>query len=176
MFNDGRRHHCSFSFIKLMDISTESGIGRIKFFRHAIYSRSEVGKLLLINFQTSQPEAGIALPLLEQPNIQIPYLTPAWTTSLRDFHALHNISVTLTDQGQSPSKSASDSYIINLQALLRYTMQQQRDINLVRQHLQVVTFSEMCDPSDLRKNLNIRCKDAVQWSSKRNYTTRGNQW
>jgi hypothetical protein len=154
-----------------MDISTESGIGRIKFFRHAIYFRSEVGKLLLINVQTSQLEAGIALPLLEQPN-----LTPTWTTSLQDFLALHNISVTLTDQGQSPSKSASDSYIMNLPALSRYTMQQQRDINLVRQHLQVVAFSEMCDPSDLRKNLNIRCKDAVQWSSKRNYTTRGNQW
>ena len=137
--------------LELMDISTESEIERIKFFRHAIYSQSEVGKLLLINVQTSQLESGISFPLLEQPKIQIPYLTPTWTTSLRDFLALHNISITLTDQIQSPSNTASDSFIMNLPALSRYTIQQQRDINLVRQHLQVVTLSDMCDPSDRRK-------------------------
>ena len=122
--------------LELIDISTESGIERISFFRHhAIYSQSNVGKLLLINVKTLQLEAGVEFPLLKQPTIHIPYLTTTWITSLRNFLALHNISITSTDQGPSPLKSSSNSYIMNLPALTQYTIRQQRDINLVCLHL-----------------------------------------
>ena len=115
----------------LYDLRSEVGIEAIKFFRNAIYSNSECGKLLRINLQYSQLEAGIGQALLEHPTIHISYLTPSWLISLRQFLYCHNLTILITDNFCPVLQSDSDQYIMQECHLSRYTAVQQRDINLV---------------------------------------------
>ena len=71
--------------LELYDLRTEVGIEAIKFFRDAIYANSETGKLLRLNMQYSQLEAGIGPLLLEHPDIHLSYLTPTWILSQRQY-------------------------------------------------------------------------------------------
>jgi hypothetical protein len=84
--------------LALYDVRTEMGIAQLKVLRNAIYNNSEVGKMIIISLKYSQIEAGIQQNLLEHPDITIPYLTPTWTTSLRQFLFQHNLAVTITDR------------------------------------------------------------------------------
>jgi hypothetical protein len=81
----------------LLDLRTESGIAMLQYFRHEVYGQTQVGQLLLIQLQTSQLESGIPYPLLEEPTRLIPYLTPNWVLSLRQFLSNHNLSITMTN-------------------------------------------------------------------------------
>ena len=71
--------------VNLLDLRTEGGIAMIEYFRHSIYSKGQVGDLFMIQRATSQLEAGIPQLLLEEPTISIPYLTPTWILSMRQF-------------------------------------------------------------------------------------------
>ena len=83
--------------LDLYDLRTEVGIESLKFFRDAIYSKSETGKLLRLNMQYSQLEAGIGQDLLQFPAIHLSYITPTWILSLRQFLFMHTMSVTVSD-------------------------------------------------------------------------------
>ncbi len=134
--------------LALYNLRTEVGIESLKFFRDAIYSNSETGKLLRLNLQYSQLEAGIGRDILYFPDIYISYLTPTWILSLRLFLSLHNMSVTVSDSYQIPLRSGSDEYIMQTTHLERYSTNQQKDINLVRLFLQVNTLADLTDCSD----------------------------
>ena len=129
----------------LYDLRTESGIESLKFLRNAVFSNSAAGQLILLNLQYLQLESGIGECLLEHPNKVIPYLTPSWLLSLREFLSKHNLSVTLTDQPSITTTGPMDQFIMQHEHLTRYTLCQQRDINLVRIYLQVNTLADMCD-------------------------------
>ena len=135
-----------FGGLEIYDLRTESGIESLKFFRDAIYCGSENGKLLRLNLHSSQLEAGIGPPLLEQPDIHVPYLTPTWLLSLRQFLYCQNMSITVTNAPTVRLHSSSDQYIMQTAHLNRYTPAQQRDINLVRMHVQVQTLADLSDP------------------------------
>ncbi|KAI2494260.1 hypothetical protein MHU86_20278 [Fragilaria crotonensis] len=130
----------------IYDLRTEAGLEALKFFRNAIYSDSEVGNLLRINLQYSQLESGIGEPLLEHPGIHLPYLTPSWIMSLRQYLFCHKMTVKLTDSYEVHLASSADQYIMQPEHLQRYTSRQQQDLNLVRLYLQVTTLAEMSDP------------------------------
>ncbi|KAI2511186.1 hypothetical protein MHU86_3151 [Fragilaria crotonensis] len=133
----------------IIDLRTEYGIEMIRMFRNAIYSQTEVGKLLLMQVQASQLEAGIPNPLLEEPHIHIPYLTPTWVLSMRQFMSNHNITITLTNTLSMSLHSPRDVFIMAPAGIDAYTSTQQKDINLVRMYLQVTTLADMTDPSSL---------------------------
>ena len=130
----------------LYDLRTEVGIESIKFFRDAIYSNSENGKLIRLNMQYSQLEAGTGEKLLEHPDVHIAYLTPTWILSLRQFLSCHNMTIKVTNSFQIPLAGPKDEYIMQPVHLSRYSASQQRDINLVRMYLQVNTLAELSDP------------------------------
>ena len=135
--------------LDLYDLRTEVGIEAVKFFRNAIYSDSENGNMLRLNLQYSQLESGVGELLLENPNLHLPYLAPTWILSLRHFLFCHNMTITITDAYSIPRlKSSTDEYIMQSTHLSRYSISQQRDINLVRMYLQVDTLADMTDPSD----------------------------
>jgi hypothetical protein len=134
--------------LDLMDLRTESGISRIKYMFDAVYRKSETGKLLILNVKASQLESGLSKPLLEHPNIHITYLTDTWVTSLRTFLALHKLKITLTDHYKVLLKGKWDRTIMSLEALTRYTLTQQRDINRARIFLQAMTLSDLTSPLD----------------------------
>ena len=131
----------------LYDLRTEAGLEAIKFFRNSVYENSETGNLLRINLEHSQRESGILQPLLECPNIYVPYLTPSWLMSLRQYMSLHNLHIVVTDTFQDILQVPTDAMIMQPEHLLRYTEAQQRDLNLVRLYLQVSKLSDMADPS-----------------------------
>ena len=83
--------------LDMPDLRTELGISTLKFFRQAIYSSSETGRLLLISLKYSQLEASIPEHLLERPDIHLSYITPTWITSMRQFMYQHNVTVTVTN-------------------------------------------------------------------------------
>lgn len=100
----------------------------------------------MLNLQYLQLEAGVGECLLEYPNKSIPYLTPTWLLSVREFLSKHNMSITLTDQPAIKLAGPQDQFIMQTEHLMRYTATQQQDINLVRLYLQVNTLADMTDP------------------------------
>jgi hypothetical protein len=129
----------------LLDLRTELGIAQIKLLRDAIITGKEVGKLVLLSLQYSQREAGITTPLLERPDIPVPYITPTWITSLRQYLYTHNITISITDTYVVRLKAPHDCCIMQPSYLRGYTTTQQAHINRVRIYLQVETLADMCD-------------------------------
>jgi hypothetical protein len=156
-----RHGPAEFGGLEIYDLRTESGIESIKFFRDAIYSGSENGKLLRLNLHSSQLEAGIGPRLLAQPDIHIPYLTPTWILSIRQFLYSQNMSITITHAPTVRLRSSSDQHIMQSAHLTRYSSSQQRDINLVRMYLQVQTLADLSDPAR-PKCISLEYLDAVR--------------
>jgi hypothetical protein len=129
----------------LFDLRTEMGIAQIKFLRDAILMGKEAGKLILYSLQYSQREAGITAPLLERPDIHIPYLTKTWITSLRQYLYNHNLTISITGTHCNNPKGQNDRCIMQPDLLKGYTATQQLNINRVRLYLQVTTLSDMTD-------------------------------
>ncbi len=132
----------------LYDLRTEGGIEMIKYFRNAIYTQSAVGELLILQLKCSQLEAGIPNPILEEPTIPIPYITPTWITSMRQYLSNHNVTIQVTDVLTLSLASTTDEFIMSKSRLMHYSVRQQKDINLVRVFLQVTTIDELTDSGD----------------------------
>ena len=147
--------------LAIYDLRTEAGIEAVKCFRDAVYSRSECGKLLLLNLQYSQLEAGIGEALLEHPKIHISYLTPSWILSLRQFLFCHNMTITVSNGYTPPLQSKTDQYIMQASHLARYTAVQRRDINLVRLYLQVTSLADLNDHTN-NKGIHLNYLDGVR--------------
>jgi hypothetical protein len=143
------------------DLQTEAALEAVKFFRNSIYTDSENRNLLRLNLQYSQLESGVGDPLLERPDLHIPYLTPTWLLSMRQFLFCHNMTITVSDAYSIPLRSNSDQYIMQQCHLARYTASQQRDINLVRIYLQVNTLADQTDPEN-PKSIRLDYLDATR--------------
>jgi hypothetical protein len=129
--------------LNIIDLRTELGISNLKFLRNAIYTGSEAGKLLIISLKYSQLEAGVPFALLEKPHINLPYITPTWATSVRQFLYQHSITVNISETLRIRYSNKFDRCIMDSDTLRRYHTGQQRDINLVRLYLQVLTLSDL---------------------------------
>jgi hypothetical protein len=129
--------------IDLMDLRTEMGISQLKYFRDSVYADSEAGQMMILNVKYSQLESGISEPIMEHPGINISYLTPTWITSLRQFLYQHNLTISLTETMTVQFRGRHDQCIMNQSHLQRYSPIQQKDINLVRLHLQIITLADM---------------------------------
>ena len=132
-----------FGGMALLDLRTELGIETIKYLRNAVYAQSATGLLIILTLKHLQQEAGIGEHLLECPDIHIPYLTPTWITSIRQYMSNHNLTMTITDVSAPQLNRAGDSFIMTASHLARYTAIQQKDINLVRMYLQATFLSDL---------------------------------
>ncbi|KAI2512440.1 hypothetical protein MHU86_1893 [Fragilaria crotonensis] len=157
--------------LDLMDLRTELGISTIKYMRDSIYSGTEAGKLMLLNLKYSQIESGIARPLLEYPGLGIPYLTPTWITSVRQFLFQHNLTISLTDTIEILLRGSFDKCIMDNDALSRYTTRQRTDINLVRLYLQIITLSDMS-----HKDGTTACEYHIRGERRPNQSIRIHTW
>lgn len=126
--------------LNLLDLRTECGIAMIKYFRHEVYDNTkQVGQLLLLQPLAFQLESGLSKSLLEEPQNNKHSVVSYPDMGIVDatFKSNHNISIlTLTDNFQ---------FIMDLERLKGYTPSQQRDMNLVRIHLQVLTIADLVD-------------------------------
>jgi hypothetical protein len=121
--------------LDLMDLCTEAGIASVNLFRDSIFSSSETGKMIHINLSHGQLESGLGSPLLEHPDIPVPYLTPTWITSIRQFAYQHNISLHTTASYTSRLKYKHDAFLMESLHLDRFSSTEVLDINLVRIYL-----------------------------------------
>jgi hypothetical protein len=158
----------------IYNLRTEAGLKALKFFRNSLYAQTETGNLLRLNLEYSQREAGIGRALLQHPGIHLPYLTPSWILSLRQYLFLHNMSVIVTNSHIDQLRGPTDQFIMDQTHLQRYSISQQRGINLVRMHLQVVTLSDMVD-RDKPNRINVSFLDAQRKVSLIPSTTRPRQ-
>ena len=94
----------------LVNLRAELGISTLKYMRDAISFHTEALKLMI------QIESGISEPLLEYPGISIPYLTPTWITSVRQFLYQPNLSISLTDTIKIKLHGTYDRCIMNTDA------------------------------------------------------------
>ncbi len=101
----------------------------------------------MLQAQASQLEARLPTNLLEKSTVHIPYLTPTWILSMRQFMSNHNIQITVSDSFSIKLIGKNDKYIMDLQCLKGYTTSQQKDLNLVRLYLQASTLSDLSDES-----------------------------
>ena len=69
----------------------------------------QTGKLTLIEISHLQMESGISHPILTNLLQPIPYITPCWITSLRDFLYIHNISLEFADGCTASQDNTIDS-------------------------------------------------------------------
>lgn len=104
-----------FGGLDLFDVQTEAGIER-----DSVFSDSPAGKLIVTNLQYSQREAGIPEPLLEKPTLYLPYLTPTWITSVRQYLSTHNLTIQINSDGHEPLRKG-DFQIMQPKHLWRYT-------------------------------------------------------
>jgi hypothetical protein len=132
--------------LALYDIRTEMGIAQLKIIRNAVYNNTEVGKMILISLKYSQIEAGIQEPILAHPSIHIPYLTPTWLMSVRQFLYQHNLTLRFTKELKIRFQGKHDQCIMQMDRLQHYSNQTQRDIKFVRLHLQSITLSDISTP------------------------------
>ncbi|KAI2501852.1 hypothetical protein MHU86_12617 [Fragilaria crotonensis] len=136
--------------IELLDLRTEMGIASLRLIRNSVFANSEVGKMIVMNVQYSQLEAGTGYNILEKPSQHVSYLTPTWITSVRQFISNHAITITFTEQLLPALRTTRDKYIMDPNHLHRYSLAQQHDINLVRIYLQATTLSDMSAGTDGR--------------------------
>jgi hypothetical protein len=87
---------------------------------------------------------------LEKPSNYIPYLTPSWVLSARQFLGNNNMHLQVSDLHIDKLKSPTDEYIMQSQHLQWYTSIQQYNLNLVKIWLQVSTLADMSDPDRLK--------------------------
>ena len=125
------------------DIRVEQGLAQIKALLNYVGTGHKVGKVMLISYRTLQIEAGVHFHLLEQPKSFLPYLTPCWFTSLRNFCGLHNITIQVKDNQVPQMSRTHDRCLMDVAAEHSFSKRELLDINLVRMYLQVCTISDI---------------------------------
>ena len=71
--------------LSLTDLRTELGIETLKYLRNSIYCQTAAGDTIQATLKHLQQESGIGEALLEVPTRYVPYLTPTWVTSIRQY-------------------------------------------------------------------------------------------
>ena len=82
----------------LLDMSVEQGVRKMMDFMNNVFARTSVGNTMLIELRHLQLESGSGFHILEAPAMRIPFLTPCWTTAMREFVAENRMKLEVTKQ------------------------------------------------------------------------------
>ena len=110
-----------FGGLALFDLHTEQGVLHIKTLMEHVYHCTKTGKLILIAVSHLQMESGISQPILTNLVQPIPYITPCWITSLREFLYFHNIALEFADGWNHRLTRKHDRFIMDVLANKKYT-------------------------------------------------------
>jgi hypothetical protein len=129
--------------INLFDLKTAYGVEALLFFQESVFRRDDVGTAALISLQTSQLEAGIQTPLLQDTSVHVPYLTPTWILSIRQFMYNHHLSLQVTESLNLTPTCQEDACIMDVALSLNLSTNDLRTINLVRLFFKVIYISDL---------------------------------
>jgi hypothetical protein len=78
-----------------------------------VFAANSIGNLIIIALWSLQLESGCHHHLLEQLMEWLPYITPCWLTSIRDFCMRHKMSLKVAAARLVPTTREHDSYLMD---------------------------------------------------------------
>jgi hypothetical protein len=129
------------------DMATERGVQQTLLLLKHIRTNTALSTLLRIGLEWFQLHSGISRPILECPDLEIPYLEVGWYRALRNFLCSINATFHL-DMARVPQPLREKDHAImeTFLAMQHYTVPELTRLNLCRMHLQIEFLSEMCTP------------------------------
>ena len=141
------------------DLYIEQGIKQVSALVGHLRQDSETGRMLKIELQWCQVQAGTEFNLLRHTKIPIDYIETCWIMCIRDFLRTYNPHVNLTDASLPNGKQrAGDEFLMDALRLRgNCTYTELKRINACRMYLQVTRLSDITsvdgkriDPSILK--------------------------
>jgi hypothetical protein len=128
------------------DLAPERGIQQTLILLKHIRADQELSTLLQIGLEWFQIHAGVGRPILECPDLEIPYLEVGWFRALRYFLCSINASIHLEMVRVPQQLRERDQFLMESFMQLRlFSNKQLYRLNLCRLFLQVECLSEICN-------------------------------
>jgi hypothetical protein len=150
-------------------LATEQGTLQVTYFLRQWRKRSQVGRLFRCVLSWLRLSVGVSFPVLEQPTQALPHDESKWLSSLRSFLATQKLSIHLDEPGIPPLQRTHDSYLMDhiLQSN-HCTAAEVRKLNYCRLYLNVVTVSDIAQPSGNRVDPSFYMRHLTESSSRPN--------
>ena len=152
----------------LHDLYIEQGIKAVTaLVGHLREPASQTAKMMLIELQWCQVQAGTSINLLAEPHVPIDYIESCWIMHIRSFLATYNLSIDLTQSAPPVLSCEHDAFIMDqLRTSALCTAGQLQQLNACRLYLRVQRLSEItvADGTALRKEA-LRGIDSSTFSS-----------
>jgi hypothetical protein len=97
----------------LMDMSVEQGLWQVQNYTDHLFSCNSVGNMILIALRSLQLESGCGSHLLEKPSDWVPYITPCWLTSIREFLSRSKITIKVASTCRVLPSQDKDCFIMD---------------------------------------------------------------
>jgi hypothetical protein len=120
------------------DMATERGVQQTLLLLKHIRTNTALSTLLRIGLEWFQLHAGISRPILECPDLEIPYLEVGWHRSLRNFLCSVNAHFHLAmARVPRPLREKDHEIMETFLAMQHCTTSELTRLNLCRMHLQI---------------------------------------
>ena len=96
------------------DLSTVQGIQQIRTFMENVFHNTKSGKLLKICLQTLQVEAGSCIQLLQEPSVELSFLTQCWLTSLLMFMGKNQLAFQMSENWNFFISREHDAFLMDI--------------------------------------------------------------
>jgi hypothetical protein len=127
------------------DLSIEQGIHQVTaLVGHLREKKSNTGKMMQIELDWWQLQAGTADHLLENPFTEIDYIESCWIMAIRDFRRMYNVRMEFTEHSHPVALCEGDEFIMDaLRTRGQCTPKQLERLNACRMYLRVARLSEI---------------------------------
>ena len=129
----------------LHDLYIEQGIKAVTaLVGHLREPASQTAKMMLVELQWCQVQAGTAINLLEEPSTPIEYIETCWIMNIRSFLDTYNLRIDLTQAAPPAPACENDAFIMDsIRTSNLCTASQLQRINACRMYLRVQRLSEI---------------------------------
>ena len=145
--------------LDLVDLTMEQGIRAVASFLYHKFATDGVSRLMDISLCYSQMEAAWAEPLVQRPDITIPYLTSTWLTNMRDFMENHNFQIETSNEWSMRPQCENDTMLMKYFASRGVSKYNLRHLNACQMFLQVLSIEDIATANGVQIHQNsLDCK------------------
>jgi ribonuclease HI len=167
--------------VGLHDIFIEQGVKSVTMLVGHIRQDSDTGRMMRIELQWCQVQAGTSINLLEDPQVPIDYIETCWIMSVRDFLSMYNLHLEFSQLARPVVQCVHDEFIMDaIRARATCTATELQRVNACRLYLQVSRVSDIAtaDGSRIRSDV-LLGQDATVFLSSDGWPRQGRppkQW
>jgi len=135
------------------DLYIEQGIkATIALMGHLREPNSNTGKMMRIELQWCQAQAGTSFNLLEEPSIPVEYIETCWIMNLRNFLDTYGLHINITCPAIPSIACENDEFIMDAfrNRGNQYTADMMTQLNACRMYLHVQRVSDISDARGIR--------------------------